>query len=83
MQVNYQLDTAQLNIDFIESVKLLFGDKKIDIVIKDEEDNTYHNDTKYLMSDKKNSDVLMESIERIEENRELLMDKSLEDLGID
>ncbi len=36
MQVNYQLDTAQLNIDFIESVKLLFGDKKIDIVIKDE-----------------------------------------------
>jgi hypothetical protein len=36
MQVNYQLNTAQLDIDFIESIKLLFGDKKIDIVIRDE-----------------------------------------------
>jgi len=36
MQVSYQLNTAQLDIDFIDSVKLLFGDKKIDIVIRDE-----------------------------------------------
>jgi hypothetical protein len=36
MQVNYQLNTTQLDIDFIESIKLLFGDKKIDIVIRDE-----------------------------------------------
>lgn len=83
MQVNYQLNTTQLNIDFIESIKLLFGDKKIDIVIRDEEDNIFRDDTKYLMSSQKNSDILLRSIKRIEQNSELLIHKSLEDLGIE
>ncbi|MFK5976056.1 MAG: hypothetical protein QM493_06075 [Sulfurovum sp.] len=65
MQVNYQLDTTQLNMNFIESIKTLFGDKKIDIIIRDEEE-TSRNDTEYLLSNKKNAKKLMKSIENIE-----------------
>jgi archaellum component FlaF (FlaF/FlaG flagellin family) len=81
MQVSYQLDTTQLNINFINSIKTLFGDSKIDIIIKSEEESS-RNDTEYLLSNKKNAKRLLNSIKDIEKNRDKLIYKSLEDLGI-
>ena len=81
MQVQYQLDTAQLNINFIESIKALFGeDRKIEITVKDEEKS--RNDTEYLLSNPHNAQRLMKSIENIEKNKDKLIHKSLEDLEI-
>ncbi len=81
MQVQYQLDTTQLNINFIESIKALFGeDRKIEITVKDEEKS--RDDTEYLLSNPHNAKRLMKSIENIENNKDKLIHKSLEDLGI-
>ncbi len=81
MQVQYQLDTAQLNTNFIESIKALFGDKKIDIIVRDENELS-RNDTEYLLSSPINAQKLMQSIENIEKNKDKLIHKSLEDLEI-
>ncbi len=81
MQVSYQLDTTQLNMNLIESIKTLFGDKKIDIIVRDEEE-TLRNDTEYLLSNPHNAKRLMKSIENAEKNKKTLIHKSLEDLGI-
>ena len=77
MQVQYQLDTTQLNINFIESIKALFGeDRKIEITVKDEEKS--RDDTEYLLSNPHNAKRLMKSIENIENNKDKLIHKSLE-----
>jgi len=77
MQVQYQLDTTQLNINFIESIKALFGeDRKIEITVKDEEKS--RDDTEYLLSNPHNAKRLMKSIENIENNKDKLIYKSLE-----
>jgi len=81
MQVNYQLDTAQLDINFIESIKALFGDKKIDITIRDKNIKS-RNDTEYLLSNPHNAQKLIKSIENIKNSKKDLIHKSLEDLGI-
>ena len=70
MQVNYQLDTTQLDMNFIESIKTLFGNAKIDIVIRSEE--VPRNDTEYLLSNKKNAKKLIKSIENIEKYQDKL-----------
>lgn len=38
MQIAFQLHSADLNTDFIESVKSLFKNKEIEIVVHDDED---------------------------------------------
>ena len=56
MQVQYQLDTAQLDSNFIESIKALFGeDRKIEITVKDEEKS--RDDTEYLPSNAHNANA--------------------------
>lgn len=39
MQQTFQLNTSNLNNQFIESVKALFGDREVKIVIEDVESN--------------------------------------------
>jgi hypothetical protein len=43
MQINYTLNTNELDIDFIESIKLLFKNKEITISIADAEDEKEDN----------------------------------------
>lgn len=38
MQIAFQLHSADLNTDFIESVKSIFKNKEIEIVVHDDED---------------------------------------------
>jgi hypothetical protein len=38
MQVVYKLDSSELNIDFLDSVKTLFKNKTVEIIVADEDD---------------------------------------------
>jgi transcriptional/translational regulatory protein YebC/TACO1 len=38
MQVVYRLDSSELNIDFLDSVKTLFKNKTVEIIVADEDD---------------------------------------------
>jgi hypothetical protein len=77
MQVAYQLKADELDLKFIKSIKNLFGNKQLDIVVNTYE---YHNDTEYLLANQKNSQRLLESIAKIENNKEKLIHKTIEDL---
>jgi len=77
MQVAYNLNANELDMNFLESVKKLFQNKKLHINIMLDEDR---NDTDYLLSNKANANRLMESINNIEK-REKLVHKNIEDLG--
>jgi hypothetical protein len=77
MQVAYNLNANELDMNFLESIKKLFQNKKLHINIMLDEDR---NDTDYLLSSKANANRLMESINNIE-NRENLVHKNIEDLG--
>ena len=43
MQINYTLNTNELDINFLEAIKLLFKDKDITISINDAEDEKEDN----------------------------------------
>ena len=77
MQVAYNLNANELDMNFLESVKKLFQNKKLHINIMLDEDR---NDTDYLLSNRANANRLMESINNIEK-REKLVHKNIEDLG--
>jgi hypothetical protein len=66
MQVAYNLNANELDMNFLESIKKLFQNKKLHINIMLDEGR---NDTDYLLSSKANANRLMESINNIE-NRE-------------
>lgn len=38
MQVVYRLDSSELNIDFLDSVKALFKNKTVEIIVADEDE---------------------------------------------
>ena len=77
MQVAYNLNADELDMNFLESIKKLFQNKKLHINIMLDEDR---NDTDYLLSNKANASRLMQSINNIE-NKEKLVHKNIEDLG--
>jgi len=80
MQVAYQLNANELDMNFLESIKKLFQEKTIHINIslapKEKE-----NDTDYLLSTPANASRLLKAINNIENHKENLIHKSLEDLG--
>jgi len=77
MQVAYNLNANELDMNFLESIKKLFQNKKLRINIMLDEDR---DDTDYLLSNKANANRLMMSINNIE-NKEKLVHKNIEDLG--
>jgi len=77
MQVAYKISSDELDSNFLESIKQLFKKKDIYINISDE----YQDDTEYLLSNQANAKRLLDSINNIENNKEKLIYKSIEDLG--
>lgn len=78
MQAAFQLNANELDMDFLESVKKLFKDKKltINIVVDEEMD-----ETEYLLSSEVNAQRLIDAIKTIENKRETLVYKTIEELG--
>ncbi|KIM10266.1 MAG: hypothetical protein KU38_07765 [Sulfurovum sp. FS08-3] len=77
MQVAYKISSDELDSNFLKSIKQLFKAKEIYINISDE----YQDDTEYLLSNQANAKRLLNSINNIENTKEKLIHKSIEDLG--
>ena len=78
MQVAYRLNANDLDMNFLESIKKLFQEKSIyiNISIAKEED-----ETDYLLSHPVNASRLLNAINNIENHKDKLIHKTLEDLG--
>jgi len=66
MYTTYQISEQELNIDFLESVKRLFKNKKLAITIEESLD-----ETEYLLSNPANKKRLLNSINNIEKGKNL------------
>ena len=78
MQVAYRLNANELDMDFLESIKKLFNEKSIyiNISVANQE-----NETEYLLSSPANASRLLDAINNIENHKETMVYKNLEDLG--
>jgi len=78
MQVAYRLNANELDINFLESIKKLFKNKKLNISISVDKQE---NETEYLLSNPANASRLLNAINNIENHKDKLLYKSIEDLG--
>jgi len=63
----YRLKVEELNIDIIESIKKLYHDKEIEIIVRDIED-----ETKYLLKNEANKNRLLKAIKNVESSTNLI-----------
>lgn len=78
MQVAYRLNANELDINFLESIKQLFQEKSININISVAQNE---DETDYLLSNPTNASRLLKAINNIENHKDKLIHKDLEDLG--
>ena len=78
MQVAYRLNANELDINFLESIKKLFQSQQIYINISV---NEKQDETEYLLSNPANASRLLNAINNIENHKDKLIHKSIEDLG--
>ncbi|MGH8556133.1 MAG: hypothetical protein ACRESZ_01465 [Methylococcales bacterium] len=71
MYTVYQLNSDELSVEFLESVKALFPHKTIEIAVTELE-NLKEDETAYLLHDPANRARLMEALENIARQRNLV-----------
>ena len=64
MVSSFTLNTDELNISFLETIKNLFAGKEIEITVQDAQ-----NDTDYLLKNQANKNHLLQSIASLEINK--------------
>ena len=64
MVSSFTLNTDELNISFLETIKNLFAGKEIEITVQDAQ-----NDTDYLLKNQANKNHLLQSIASLESNK--------------
>ena len=64
MVSSFILNTDELNISFLETIKNLFAGKEIEITVQDAQ-----NDTDYLLKNQANKNHLLQSIASLENNK--------------
>ena len=62
MQTHFILDSSQLDYSLIDKLKVLFQNKRIELIVSESDD------TSYLLSSPKNKEILLNSIKNIENN---------------
>jgi antitoxin YefM len=67
MQANFVLDSNELDYSFIDKLKIMFQNKRIELVISELDD------TEYLCASKANKDILLASISNIESGENLIV----------
>jgi antitoxin YefM len=73
MSTVYRLKASELDRNFLEKIKALFGDKEIKIVV------TEFDETEYLLNSENNKNRLLRSVENIKEAQNLV-EVNLQDL---
>lgn len=66
MQTIYQINADELDENILDSIKALFKNKEIEIVV------TERDETAYLMRSPKNRDYLLRVIEEVETERDII-----------
>lgn len=66
MQTSFILDSDELNYALIDKLKVIFKDKRIELVISESDD------TKHLLQISENKERLLKSIENIEKQENLI-----------
>jgi antitoxin YefM len=66
MQANFVLDSDELDYKFIDKIKEIFKNKRIELTISDSDD------TQYLLASEENKEILLNSIANIEKNENLV-----------
>ena len=64
MVSSFILNTDELNVSFLETIKNLFAGKEIEITVQDAQ-----NDTDYLLKNQANKNHLLQSIASLENNK--------------
>lgn len=65
MNANFVLDSSELNYAFIDKLRAMFQNKRIELSI------TETDDTEYLSASKVNKELLLESMSNIKNNKNL------------
>ena len=72
MQTHFILDSSELDYSLIDILKVLFKNKRIELIV------SVSVDTSYLLSSPKNKEILLNSIKNIENSEKLIFpDKKL------
>ena len=66
MQTVYRLNASELDNHFLESLKTLFANKEIEIIINELDETTY------LLSNEANRKRLLEAVEAVKYNENLI-----------
>lgn len=66
MQASFVLDSNELDYSFIDKLKVMFQNKRIELYVSDTDD------TEYLCASKANKDALLSSISNIEHGENLV-----------
>ena len=66
MQTHFILDSSELDYSLIDKLKVLFQNKRIELIISESDD------TSYLLSSPKNKEILLNSIKNIENSEKLI-----------
>ena len=75
MEAIYRLNTREMGIDFVNSVKIAYPDQSIEITIRKQDDV---DDTEYLNSSPANREQLLNAIKEVEEGK-IISFETLED----
>jgi len=67
MQASFILEGNELDYSFVDKLKVIFGNKKIELLVSETDD------TKYLCTSKSNQDQLLRSINNIQNNTDLVV----------
>jgi antitoxin YefM len=72
MHTSYRLNASELDHDFLESVKALFQDKEIEIVVYDVDEEDEQDETAYLAQSEANHRRLIKAMQNIEKGKNLV-----------
>jgi len=67
MHASFILDSNELDYSFIDKLKVMFQNKRIELLVSETDD------TEYLFASKANKEALLESISNIENNQNLVI----------
>jgi len=67
MQASFVLESDELDYNFIDKLKVLFQNKRIELTVSESDD------TEYLLESDTNKDILVNSIENIEKNQNIIV----------
>ncbi|MEG5061905.1 hypothetical protein QUB60_29495 [Microcoleus sp. A2-C5] len=73
MSTVYRLKASELDRNFLEKIKAIFGDKEIEIIV------TEFDETEYLLNSESNKNRLLRAVENVKEGQNLV-EVNLQDL---